>query len=221
MNLEISPMEQDILREIVNLGVAKSADAFAVMAKEKVLLQTPEIKILKPEELTSFSGNMQKNNLIVESEIKGDLGGKAYLLFSEDQAEEISSICLMEIGKKEENLEKLKRSLIVELGNIITARLISQMCNMLKIQALAASPVLTNGYIGSELERLAKTYPLFKPFVFTIKTKFLYSFRNIDFPLVLVFDMNALYSVVSAIRSFDLENFQIMKINSDINERLI
>lgn len=216
MNLDFSDIEKDILREIVNLGVAKSADAFASLAKEKVLLHTPEINLLKTDELGSFSGDMQTKSLIVDSDINGDISGKAYLLFSEEQAQEMANICLAHLKKEDSEYEKLKESLIVECGNIITACLVTQICNALQLNALASTPTLTNSYAGTELQSLARKYPLFKPMVFTIKTKFLYSFRNIDFPLILVLDMNALHSVLVAIRKFDYENFQLMKLNSQV-----
>jgi chemotaxis protein CheC len=211
MNLVINDLEKDIIREIINIGVARAADSFAGIAKERVVLNAPDLRIIDAEAIAGFFTSYEKHNVIIQSDITGDLDGKTFLLFTESQSEVLAQICLGNVKTDGLEHEYLKSSLLLEVGNIITGALVTQLANILQLKVFGSVPERKNNYIGNVLKNLSVQYPLFKPFIFTIQTHFVYSWKTFEVPLIMVFDLNALYKILAIIRSKNLDKFEMLK----------
>lgn len=212
MELKFNCEEKDLLLEIINFSVAKAADNFASMAKEKVLLSAPDFKILEQEEISFGFKEFRELNTIVTAEIKGDLQGYALVLFSEEQIELLSKVCLVNLMISAEDRENLKYSLVVETGNILFGTVLSQLSNILRMNIISSKLSIRKLTFGNQLMEVAEDLPYFKSLVFTIHTKFIYSYKALDVPLVLVLDLYSLMKITEAIRSFDIEKFELLKI---------
>ena len=211
MNLNITEIEKDIIREMVNIGVAKAADSFAIIAKEKVLINAPKIKVVDIDSIKNVVADYEKNTVIIQSDIKGDLDGKTFLLFSEPQAMGLAKICLGSFNSNGYEEERLKNSLLLEIGNIITGAIATQFSNILRLSVFGGLPILKNNFIGNILKSISEEYPVFKPLIFTIKTEFVYSYKSYELPLVLVFDLQALIKILAILRESNLEKFELLK----------
>ena len=51
MELQVSELEKDIIKEILNIGLARAADSFAVIAKDIVLLKVPDLLLTDPKDV--------------------------------------------------------------------------------------------------------------------------------------------------------------------------
>jgi chemotaxis protein CheC len=203
MNLAINELEKEILKEIVNIALAKAADAFAVIAKEQVLINAPNVQIVELEKVGSAVPEYEKCNIIIQSSITGSLTGKTFLLFSEEQADRFSEICLGTLQvTSDKSYNALRSSLLLEIGNIITGSLVTQLSNIFKVSLFGSVPELKNNVIGNVLANLSNEYPLYKPFIFTVKTQFVYSWRSVEMPFLLIFDLDAFGKVLSIIRTY-------------------
>ena len=83
--------------------------------------------------------NMTEPLSIIVSEMKGDLKGTCYLIFSYNDA---NDICEYQLGKNRVNDDELKDGLLMELANILTASFITVLANELKIETYAHVPNL-------------------------------------------------------------------------------
>ncbi len=203
MNLAVNETEKEILKEIVNIALAKAADAFAIIAREKVLINAPRIEIVEVEKVSNTVPEYEKFNIIIQSSLTGILSGKTFLLFSDEQADRLSEICLGTLNlKNDTNNDFMRRSLLLEIGNIITGSLVTQLSNILKVELFGSVPELKNNIIGNVLINLNQDFSLYKPFIFTVNTQFVYSWRSFEFPFILIFDMNALGKVLTIIRNY-------------------
>ncbi|HEX8547567.1 MAG TPA: chemotaxis protein CheC [Cytophagaceae bacterium] len=206
----INDLEKEIIKEIVNIGLAKAADAFAIIAKEKVLINAPNLEIAEVTEMGQLMPNYDKHNLIIESSLKGDLQGKTYLLFTEEQADKFAEICLGTTKLNSEQKEHLKKSLLLEIGNIITGSLVTQLANIFKMELFGSVPELVNNVIGNVLNNLNKEYNVYKPFIFTVKTQFVYSWKSLELPFLLILDLNAFLKVVEIIRKYNSQDKSLL-----------
>ena len=78
----MTELERDIIREILNIGLARAADSFAVIAQERVLLEVPSIDLLMSNDLLSKVREYQSRHVPIQSDIRGDFNGTTLMFFS-------------------------------------------------------------------------------------------------------------------------------------------
>ena len=94
MELQVSELEKDIIKEILNIGLARAADSFAVIAKDIVLLKVPDLLLTDPKDVINQVVKYEATHVIIQSDIKGDFNGSTLMLFNGDQIERLSQVCL-------------------------------------------------------------------------------------------------------------------------------
>src|SRR5919112_2523484 len=94
MELQVTELEKDIIKEILNIGLARAADSFALIAKDKVLMKVPDMELIGANELFKLITVYEDTHEIIQSDIKGDLNGTTLMLFSNNHVEMLSAVCL-------------------------------------------------------------------------------------------------------------------------------
>jgi len=209
MDLFIDEIEQDIIREIINISVAKAADSFAMISKDKVLINVPEIKVFSKDQAVEEVVKKEATEVIVLSDIKGDITGNSLMLFSKHHIKKLSEVCLNEPYFDEEDI-RLKESLLLEVSNIITGSLVTQLANILKmnIYGLAPrNPIYLNRYDVDPILELDDT----RSFLVTISTTFINKNNMIGLPLILILDLQNLNKILTLIRKNNYQNFSVFK----------
>lgn len=122
--------------DLMQKAFDRSADSFSSFLGKKVSFdsvgrmesQTVEAILSMPEPLS-----------LIASEMRGDLRGTCYLIFSNKDA---NDICEYQLGKNHANDQDLKDGLLMELANILTASFVTVLANELKIGTYAHVPKL-------------------------------------------------------------------------------
>src|SRR5688572_15645143 len=117
MELQVSELEKDIIKEILNIGLARAADSFAVIAKDVVLLKVPDLQLTDPKEILKLVADYENTHVIIQSDIKGDFNGSTLMLFSDAQIERLSEVCLNIKMPYEGKLNDMQESLLLEISN--------------------------------------------------------------------------------------------------------
>lgn len=198
--LQISDYEADILKEIINIGMAKVADSFSVLAQQPVLLQVPSIDIVSAAELDHILPQNEKEDMVVQSDIEGDINAKDYLIFKQHQTNKLSDICIGPEMGFQGNYSAMRRSLLLETSNILTGSLLTQFGNIFGLRIYGTPPVMVPYQLRKTFTELIRNLILFKPFVFTIKTEFLNIRQVVELPMLIVFDANSINRVLDIIR---------------------
>jgi chemotaxis protein CheC len=94
MDLSMTDLERDIIREILNIGLARAADSFAVIAQERVLLEVPNIDLLMSDDILRKVQDYQQNHVVIQSDIRGDFNGTTLMFFSGQHVQRLSRVCL-------------------------------------------------------------------------------------------------------------------------------
>ena len=95
----------------------------------------------------------------------------------------------------------MQESLLLEISNIITGALVTQLANILKCNIYGSPPKLPSDQIEESLEDLLTEHPFYQPVVVTVITQFTDSSRQVDLPLFLFFDAETIIKILSIIRS--------------------
>lgn len=207
MEWVLNELEKDLFKEIANIGLSKAADALAVLSKEKVLLNVPDIHLIPPDKLVEVLSPDTDGTIVVHSDIRGDLEGKTLLLFSKAHVEKFITQSIALLPEYDRNIAELQNSLLLEISNIITGSIITQFANIFKLNIYGSVPQGPDLNVEESLRNTLKRFPAFQPLIFSIKTKFMNSGRLLELPLLIVFDTDTLLKLLSIIRSGDYANF--------------
>lgn len=215
MEWVLNELEKDLFKEIANIGLSKAADALAVLSKEKVLLNAPDIHLVPPDRLIEIISGEGNSTIVVHSDIRGDLEGKTLLLFSQHHVEKFITESISVLNESKTNMDELRDSLLLEISNIITGSIITQFANIFKLKIYGSVPQGPEYNVEESLKDSLRRFPAFQPLIFSIQTKFLNSGRLLELPLLIVFDTDTLLKLLSIIRSENYAKFNFLKKEKD------
>lgn len=186
----------DVLREVLSIGMAKAADALAILCYGEVMLKGLQLQVGEKPQWQELFPEWPKK-VVVKSEIKGDVKGCTLLFFSELQLLDLERRCLnyyREIHKD----QKLKVSLIQEVSNILTGSIVSQMSNLLNIDIFGSvpkTPEIING-----VNKTGKNEASDQSVFVTVTTFFVSESNGAELPMVIIFDTQNLEKLLSIVK---------------------
>jgi chemotaxis protein CheC len=204
MDLSMTDLERDIIREILNIGLARAADSFAVIAQERVLLEVPNIDLLMSEDIMRKVREYQSKHVAIQSDIRGDFNGTTLMFFSGQHIQRLSRVCLRMQAPEALEVNELQESLLLEISNIITGAL----ANILKANIYGAPPTAPRGDIADMMQSLLPQQQL-QPLIFSVITQFSDKDNMVELPLMLFFDRVTFAKILEIIRSYDFLGSQM------------
>ena len=204
----MTELERDIIREILNIGLARAADSFAVIAQERVLLEVPNIDLLMSDDILHRVRDYQTRHVPIQSDIRGDFNGTTLMFFSGQHVQRLSRVCLRMQTTESLELNELQESLLLEISNIITGALVTQLANILKASIYGAPPIAPKGDIAENLQSLLPEQQL-QPLIFSVITQFSDRDNTVELPLMLFFDRVTFGKILEIIRSYDFLGSQM------------
>ena len=204
----MTDLERDIIREILNIGLARAADSFAIIAKERVLLEVPNIDLLMSDDIIQRVREYQARHVVIQSDIRGDFNGTTLMFFSGQHVQRLSRVCLRMQTDESVEVNELQESLLLEISNIITGALVTQLANILKANIYGAPPTAPRGDIANTLQTLIPEQML-QPLIFTVITQFSDKDNMVELPLMLFFDRATFIKILDIIRSYNFLGSQM------------
>jgi chemotaxis protein CheC len=208
MDLSMTDLERDIIREILNIGLARAADSFAVIAQERVLLEVPNIDLLVSDDILRKVREYQSRHVPIQSDIRGDFNGTTLMFFSGQHIQRLSRVCLRMQTDEALEVNELQESLLLEISNIITGALVTQLANILKANIYGAPPIAPRGDIAENMQNLLPAQQL-QPLIFSVITQFSDRDNTVELPLMLFFDRVTFVKILEIIRSYDFLGSQM------------
>jgi chemotaxis protein CheC len=202
MDLSMTDLERDIIREILNIGLARAADSFAVIAQERVLLEVPNIDLLMSDDIMTRVHDYQQDHVPIQSDIRGDFNGTTLMFFSGQHIQRLSRVCLRMQIPETIKLNELQESLLLEISNIITGALVTQLANILKASIYGAPPTAPAGDLADTMKSLIPKHQM-QPLIFSVITQFSDKDNMVELPLMLFFDRATFGKILEIIRSYD------------------
>lgn len=120
--------EIDTLKEIINIGIGKSADKLSKMTGSAIKLEVPNLFILEQAEFLEKIGSKKSNIVASTLKFTGEVSGHSLVLFTEKNAHLISQY----LNENSENKDKtINEDILAEIGNILLNAVIGSMANIL------------------------------------------------------------------------------------------
>jgi chemotaxis protein CheC len=203
MDLHMTELERDIIREILNIGLARAADSFAVIAQEKVLLEVPNLNIVSGRSILEKVRELQEQHVIIQSDIRGEFNGTTLMFFSGQHVQRLSRVCLRMNTSDSTQIDEMQESLLLEISNIITGALVTQLANILKANIYGAPPVNPRDDMAKALQSLMLDRPMVQPLIFSVITQFSDKANSVELPLMIFFDRHTFEKILEIIRTYD------------------
>lgn len=144
---------ENFIIHIMNNGFVRAAHSFSSLVGKPIrITNSPSVLIRHDSDFVCFSE--EKGDLIVlTTQIIGSITGKSFLIFSEEESQEIFK------SLKHGN-DHLKEAFLMEIDNIISASVISELSNGLGIEVYGDVPQLSKmhsrnlqDFIGGEIKK--------------------------------------------------------------------
>jgi chemotaxis protein CheC len=149
---KLSYTQLDVLKEIGTIGSATAATALADMVQTKVEISVPQVSLVPLENLSTILASAEKLYFVLDMEIKGDIGGRIFLLLSPEDAKFLASALL---GKPQEELDfkdDMFRSSLQEACNILGGAYVSALADMTNFTILTSIPSMAMDMVGAILD---------------------------------------------------------------------
>src|SRR5699024_9652496 len=105
----------------------------------EVNIEVPELVIIDQKDLLREMDPNQQVQQVIQSDINGDIAGHTLLFFYDKQVALLEKVCL-NFNFTKAKIKGLRNSLILELSNIITGALVTQLANIFKLNIFGSVP---------------------------------------------------------------------------------
>jgi chemotaxis protein CheC len=154
----VRPTEKQIeaLKEIINIGVGRSAGVLNTMLNSHITLNVPYIKLLNPKSLRGEMGKYHEGIVAtVQMGFGGSLVGNACLAFPKVSASKlVASLTGEELESSD--ADAIQTGTLNEIGNIVLNGVIGSISNMLQLSLNYKIPIYMEGDIGSIIDSIER-----------------------------------------------------------------
>ncbi len=127
---EVSEPVLDGIRELVTMGIGRSAGSLNTLTGFHVTISVPHVSLLKKDEIQDFIPHTDIPYCLVNLRYSGSFEGTAALMFSQASAASLFLLLTGETDRSEET-EDLWELTIIEVGNIIINAVMGSISNNL------------------------------------------------------------------------------------------
>lgn len=144
----LSAFSTDTLKEIINIGAGNAATALSQMTGTQVDISTPQVTVLKVEDVPEFTGKPDSVVSVVLVEVHGDAPGIIMLMFPQESALKISHLIMRQSRTM---LNDMDRTALREVGNVLAGSCLTSLGNFLKMSFVQSVPNAATDMMGSLL----------------------------------------------------------------------
>lgn len=143
MEKELNQEELEVTKKIINIGLSKAADTLSFFIKEKAVILLFDLKVNSYNNYSLSKKDNIKKSYLLTTEIRGEIGGKAFLVFNESEVEKLVDVNFPDtIKNNPQEKAAMTDAILLEIDNIITASVVTQFANILKCKIFGDVPAL-------------------------------------------------------------------------------
>ena len=173
--MKLSVKDTAMARELFSKALKNASNAMSFFTKDMVKCDVKNSQILSSVNEVVFDLNLLLNDTdyLLTTEVKGDFKGVCFLIFSEDEVRNLLSKVSMEgLENKFDIKNKLHSALLLEIDNILSASVISELSNFIGSQIYGHVPQL-HRYSRDKINQLIKEANISPDTIFFLHSEFL------------------------------------------------
>jgi chemotaxis protein CheY-P-specific phosphatase CheC len=129
---------ESFLIHVMNAGFSKAAASFSRLVNRHVKIINSQSVLIRHEDDFSCISEEQGDLYVLITQIIGDVAGKSFLIFNEEESNEIFSLMKTPVANK-----ALHEAFLLEIDNIISASVIAEISNKLGLDIYGDVPRLS------------------------------------------------------------------------------
>lgn len=196
----LSTLEQDALKECVNIGASHAATALSELTQEKIAIMVPKLELVAVEDVSSAIGRPDEVMSAVVMKMGGDISGTILLMFPLKSALLLSSL-LLQKDKPSEMLSDDENSALREAGNILSGHALNALSSFLGFRLLQSVPETSSDMVGAMMNEILVHFLREKhENVLMLSVSFMVSGREIIGNLFFLFDPVSTKVILDSLR---------------------
>ena len=189
---ELSSLEIDTLREIGSIGTGNAATALSTLLGREVRITLPEVRFMDYNEAIDWMGGPEEVTAGVLVGMSGQMSG---ILLAVQQLEFINIVLESMLGepiKEYADLDELRQSTLVEVGNIMISTFINALSGLSDISVNLTVPAFAVDMQGAILSVPMAAYGGMSDYLMTIGGNFVCEEEQVPCRLLLSPDLGSL-----------------------------
>ncbi len=188
MMKNLTSQEIDVAKTIISAGLVKSAESLSFFMNETITLKDFDAEKHLDNPPLELSKKDENNIHLLTTKVIGEMKGICCLIFSEEEADHLRQAALpQEILDSPEMMEEMSDGIMLEVDNIISASVITQFSNLLKVKIHGGVPSLKK-VTSKEMEEFITGEVDQELYLISFKTSFESSKANFNPEFVWLFD---------------------------------
>ncbi len=198
---QLTELERDQLKEVVNIGVGNASTALSQMLRKQVTITTPDAFIDNIEGIPTFLGGTDVVTTAILSDLTNDISGTMFLMLPPDSAQKLAALLT---GDNEIDIIKedgMGQSALKEVGNILTGSSMTALSRFLDLNVIASVPHIATDMLGSLIDGVIARMVEESNTVLVFRVHFTVKDEAIGGDLYLLFDPEVTKKILSAMHS--------------------
>jgi chemotaxis protein CheC len=164
----------DAMREVANIGAGHAATALSEMTSHVIMINVPEVSIVKLEDVDRIIGDPGEVVAAVMMKVLGDVTGRTLQIFPGLSAVKLTSL-LLNCAEPDfpGGFDQMHQSMLKEVGNIIVGAYLNALSDFMGMLLIMSVPAIAIDMAGAVLTTSYLNFGDAKDFVFCVNTEML------------------------------------------------
>ncbi|CAN2046576.1 chemotaxis protein CheC [Candidatus Magnetomoraceae bacterium gMMP-1] len=198
--MKLSLEEQDVLKELINIGVGKAAGVLNQMTGLHITMIVPFVTIALAKDVAKEMGTDEKDLLsAVHLGFSGNFSGSAALVFPTQSASTLVAVLIGEEPDETDNdFNELRLGALNEVGNIVINGVMGSVANVLSEHLDYTIPTYLEGSLVDVITSKTQDEDAM---VLIAQTHFTLEERDIEGEVILTFDLGSFDALLKSIHN--------------------
>ncbi len=198
---ELSEEQQDIFREIGNIGAGHASTALSAMINKKVTMVVPRAYVVPIQHVPEVVGGREAPIVGIYLDVSGDIPGKILISLPEETARYLVRE-LLEEEPSPELSSPMERSALEELGNIIAGSYLSALGELLRRRLVPSTPGMAYDMAGAVVDLIVIELGERVNHAVTIETEFVISAHSLSGQFFFLLDSESYRKVLETVEMY-------------------
>jgi len=152
MELKLTDLQLDALREIGTIGAGNAATGLSKMLNKRISISVPSTKVVNLEKVPELLGGAESLVAAVYFQVTGPFLGSILLIFPLKEALKLVDMLLGRKNGETQILDEFSSSALKELGNISAGSYLSALSEVVKMRLMHSIPGLATDMLQAVLD---------------------------------------------------------------------
>ena len=151
---KLSPVQQDAMKEVFNIGSGQAATTLSEMLGQKVMVSVPSIGVSPVDEVLGSLAKPTQPVVCLVNIFAGDISGCTVWLMPGEKAKDFAQLCWHHMPQAKRSPDFNFGQIHREISAVLTEAYINAMADMLNLMTVPSTPLLLSGVLQSVLGKI-------------------------------------------------------------------